>query len=83
MFVNDGLCFTRFAQYDRNGNFSKLKDTEVLLFIYTSFVSEHELKYSQKIAISKAYNDVYRQMWKDFVINERKEKLIEYRKSLQ
>lgn len=48
MLVNDGLCYTRAAPYDKDWNISNPHETKALLFIYTTFLSEEELSDSQK-----------------------------------
>lgn len=79
MFVNDGLCFTRFAQYDKTWKFSNLENTEALMLIYTTFVTEVELKESQKKSIRKEYLKIYDDLWKEYVRNEQQEKLMQKR----
>ena len=82
MLVNEGLCFTRSCQYDKTWKVSKLKETEALLFIYTTFVSNSELKEPQKGALRKEYMNVYKDMYEDCKRNEAQEKMIELRKLL-
>lgn len=75
MFVNEGLCFTRFCQYDKTWKISELKDTEAILFIYTTFVAESELTASQKIALEKEYRKVYKDLYEECLLNEEQEKI--------
>lgn len=81
MLVNEGLCFTRSCQYDKTWKVSKLKETEALLFIYTTFVSNSELKEPQKEALRKEYMNVYKEMYEDCKRNEAQEKMIALRKN--
>ena len=52
-----------------------------MLFIYTTFVSNSELKEPQKEALRKEYMNVYKEMYEDCKRNEAQEKMIALRKN--